>query len=94
MTVLVNNRTTEANVKIIIASLLIYAARKLTVEEIVTSILFFNLEAALNNDPLTIPPDSQKIIKILKKIERVIKPHEYKLWLEAVKNSPDFTGEI
>jgi len=54
--------------------LLIYAARKLTIDEIVTSILFFNLEAALNNDPLAIAADSQKIIKVLKKIERIIKP--------------------
>ena len=66
----------------------------MTIEEIVTSILFFNLEAALNSNPLAIASDSQKIVKVLKKIERVVKPQEFKMWFEAVKKSSDYCGEI
>jgi len=46
------------------------------------------LEAALNNnDTGTLPVDSQRILKVLKKIERVIKPLEFKAWMESVKNA-------
>jgi hypothetical protein len=43
--------------------------------DISTALLFFSLEAALNNnDSGSLPIDSQRITKVLKKIERIIKP--------------------
>jgi hypothetical protein len=39
-----------------------------------------------------VPFDPPRIIKILKKIERVIKPFEFKTWTETLRNSKDFRG--
>lgn len=38
--------------------------------------------------------DSQKIIKVLRKLERIIKPVEFKIWVEGVKGANDFKGHI
>lgn len=44
-------------------------------EDITTSLLFFSLESALYDpEQLSIPLDNQKIIKVLRKLERIIKP--------------------
>ncbi len=45
--ILINNRTTESNVKIVIAALLVTAMKKMTTEDINTALLFFSLESAL-----------------------------------------------
>jgi hypothetical protein len=58
-------------------------------------LLFFSLEAALNNnDSGSLPMESQRIYKVLKKTERVIKPLQFKIWIESVKNAKDFAGFI
>jgi len=62
--------------------------------DISTALLFFSLEAALNCDSGTLPMDSTRIIKVLKKIERVIKPVQFKSWMESVKNTKEFNGCI
>jgi hypothetical protein len=100
--ILINNRTTEANVKIIKAALFVSALKKLkylffysSTDDITTALLFFSLESALY-DPqqLSIPMDNHKIIKVLKKLERIIRPVEFKIWVEGVRNSKDFKGQI
>jgi hypothetical protein len=45
--ILINNRTTESNVKIVIAALFVTAMKKMTTEDINTALLFFSLESAL-----------------------------------------------
>jgi hypothetical protein len=49
--------------------------KKLSTDDINTALLFFSLESALYDpEQLTIPMDNQKIIKVLRKLERIIKP--------------------
>jgi hypothetical protein len=67
--ILINNRSTEANVKIALAALFVTAMKKLTPDDINAALLFFSLESALY-DPqqLAIPMDNQKVIKVLRKL--------------------------
>ncbi len=86
--ILINNRTTKANAKIVIAALFVAAMKKLTTEDINTALLFFSLESALYDSlQLFIRMENQKIIKLLRKLDRVIKPVEFKIWAEGIKNS-------
>lgn len=81
--------------KIIIASLFVFVLKKISIEELNLVLLFFSLESALYNaDQLYLPMDTQKIMKVLRKLERIIKPIEYKIWIEGVKNSKDFLGSV
>jgi hypothetical protein len=45
------------------------------------------MEEKLNDTyPYGIPLENQKIIKIIKKLQRSIKPIDFKLWIEDFKN--------
>jgi hypothetical protein len=41
-----------------------------------------------------LPADNQKIVKVLRKVERVIKPIQFRYWMDAVRAAPDFMGHI
>jgi hypothetical protein len=74
---LVNNRSTEINRKVIIAGLVVYAAKKLTydgvyigrLEEIGAAMLIFNLEEALLKlRPYGLPLEQFSLQKCIKKL--------------------------
>ena len=57
--------------------------------------LIFTLEASLHDqERLNIPIDTFIILKVLKKINRVIRPFDFKFWQENFKKSTDFHGEF
>ena len=90
---LVNNRPTEINRKVIIAGLVVYAAKKLTyfftyfrLEEIGAAMLIFNLEEALLKlRPFGLPLEQAMLQKCVKKLERLINFNDLRNFILTVK---------
>ena len=57
--------------------------------------LIFTLEASFyDQQRLTMPLENLNILRALKKLDRSIKPIDFKIWQENFKNSKDFKPEI